>query len=115
MGKHWHMRPESSFYPRLNLFHVLDAIPKGSKVLFLFGEIDCREGILLSVEKGRYRSLEEGAEVCVDIFMAAVRQIIEHYGFEVFVHPIVPVLNETRPMVKIYNRIFRTKVRQARD
>jgi len=111
--KHWHMRPESSFYPRLNLFHVLDTIPRGAHVMFLFGEIDCREGILLSVEKGRYKTLEEGAEVCVDIFLRAIQQIISHYGFVVYVHPIVPVLNETRAMVKIYNRIFHRKVQKV--
>lgn len=27
----------------------------------LFGEIDCREGLLISVQKGRYNDIAEGA------------------------------------------------------
>ena len=111
--KHWHMRPDSVFYPKANLYRVLDTLPRGAKVVFLFGEIDCREGILLAVEKGRYASVEEGAAVCVDIFLAAIEGIIARYGFEVLVHPIVPVLNETRKMVRLYNRIFHAKVKAS--
>jgi hypothetical protein len=54
---------------------VLDTIPKGSDIVFLFGEIDCREGILLAVEKGRYEDLEEGITVCVNIFRDALREV----------------------------------------
>ena len=35
-------------------------IPDGADVVFIFGEIDCREGILVAVEKGRYANVEEG-------------------------------------------------------
>lgn len=52
--KHWHLRKESTFYPKLHFWHVLSSIPSRSKVVFLFGEIDCREGILLAVEKCKY-------------------------------------------------------------
>ena len=36
-----------------NFYRVVKHIPDGSDVILLFGEIDCREGILLAVEKGR--------------------------------------------------------------
>lgn len=52
--KHWHLRKESTFYPKLHFWRVLESIPHRAKVVFLFGEIDCREGILLAVEKCKY-------------------------------------------------------------
>lgn len=34
-------------------------IPNGAQVVFLFGEIDCREGILLAIEKCKYKVRRE--------------------------------------------------------
>ena len=62
----------------------------------MFGEIDCREGILLAVEKCRYVDLEEGIAVTVDIYVKTLLRYIEEKKFTIFVHPIAPVLNETR-------------------
>ena len=39
----------------MNYTHVVKRIPDGAEVLMLFCEIDCREGILLAVAKGRYK------------------------------------------------------------
>lgn len=52
--KHWHLRKESNFYPKANFWNVLQRIPAGSRVVFVLGEIDCREGILRAVEKCKY-------------------------------------------------------------
>jgi tetratricopeptide (TPR) repeat protein len=52
--KHWHLRKETSFYPKINFWRVVDKIPSKSRVIFLFGEIDCREGIVDAVEKCKY-------------------------------------------------------------
>ena len=64
--KIWHLRPESSFYPKVNFENVMSlsmytsyilvmyAVPEGSDIIFLLGEIDCREGFLVSVEKCKY-------------------------------------------------------------
>lgn len=46
-----HMRPECDFYPAINLNSVVDGIPDGSDVMTIFGEIDCREGIIDAVER----------------------------------------------------------------
>ena len=40
--KAWHLREEGDFYPKANFFNAARSIPIGSKVLFVFGEIDCR-------------------------------------------------------------------------
>lgn len=52
--KCWHLRKESNFYPKVNFYCAIDTIPKKEEVLFMFGEIDCREGILLAVQKCKY-------------------------------------------------------------
>ena len=48
---------------------MVSKIPKGSAVVFIFGEIDCREGILVAVEKLRYKTPQEGAEHTAGIFI----------------------------------------------
>ena len=59
--KCWHLRPESRFYPKSNFYNVVEKrIPCDSQVVFMFGEIDCREGILVAVSKMKYESVEEG-------------------------------------------------------
>lgn len=52
--KHWHLRRDAVFYPKANFWHVLRGIPPRARVVFLFGEIDCREGILIAVERCKY-------------------------------------------------------------
>lgn len=42
----------------------------------MIGEIDCREGLLVAVERDRYASLIEGIEFTVDIFIAALTKLI---------------------------------------
>lgn len=52
--KCWHLREESKFYPKMNFYNVVPCAPAGSKIVMMFGEIDCREGFLISVQKCRY-------------------------------------------------------------
>ena len=40
--------------PQVNFVRAVADIPSGADVVFIFGEIDCREGILVAVEKDRY-------------------------------------------------------------
>ncbi|POM78678.1 Hypothetical protein PHPALM_3765 [Phytophthora palmivora] len=108
--KHWHLRKESTFYPKLNFWCVVDNIPRNSRVIFLFGEIDCREGILDAVEKCKYETVEEGMNHTIGIFMDVLADVVEKYAFEVFIHPVVPVLDETRHLVIQYNKLFRKRV-----
>ena len=53
--KCWHMRDESIFYTTTQLENSIAAIPQGSTVIFLFGEIDCREGLAQEVARCRYK------------------------------------------------------------
>ena len=108
--KHWHLREESVFYPKKSFHRTVAEIPKGADVLFIFGEIDCREGLLVAVEKDRYEDLEEGMKTCVDIWMKEAGKVVEERGFRAMIHPVIPVLKETRKIVMNYNRIFKRAV-----
>lgn len=89
--KMWHLRPESVFFPKNNFYNVVTtsamltymalshcltsfcdfSVPPHSDVLLLFGEIDCREGLVVSVEKCRYKDLEEAAQARFPIWTDA--------------------------------------------
>ena len=58
--KHWHLREESVFYPKRSFHRTVEEIPEGSDVMFIFGEIDCREGLL--VGEGARGPKDEGEE-----------------------------------------------------
>ncbi|ETO79490.1 hypothetical protein, variant 1 [Phytophthora nicotianae P1976] len=111
--KHWHLRKESTFYPKLNFWHVVANIPSKSRVIFLFGEIDCREGILEAVEKCKYETIKEGMEHAIGIFMEVLSDIVEKFEFDVYIHPVVPVLDETRSLVISYNKLFQKRVDES--
>jgi hypothetical protein len=129
--KHWHLRREGEFYPKRNFYYVCGVdtrsplkkalglfgddvatptIPPKATVLFLLGEIDCREGILVAVEKLRYESVEEGIRHTASIFVDVASRLARHKRWRVLVHPVPPVLDETRGMVLKYNDTLRRLV-----
>lgn len=108
--KMWHLRPESVFFPKNNFYNVVSTIPPHSDVVFLFGEIDCREGLIVSVEKCRYRDLKEGAQVTIQIFINVLKELRQKYKWNIYIHPVVPVLNETRNIVKQFNEVYKEHV-----
>ncbi|KAG6548433.1 hypothetical protein Mapa_009920 [Marchantia paleacea] len=101
--KIWHLRPESDFYPKIAFENTMKSIPDGSKVIMLYGEIDCRDGIIGAVEKGKYQDIEEGVQATVDLYIDILQKLVRDRRFELFVHPIPPVLNETRSFVRTFN------------
>ncbi|CAM9673495.1 unnamed protein product [Chrysoparadoxa australica] len=108
--KHYHLREEGDFYPKANFLRVAEATPKGATVVFLFGEIDCREGILMAVEKCRYNSVEEGMQTTIQYFIKEAERWVSKKGWSAYIHPVIPVLNETRALVTLYNGFFRKAV-----
>ncbi len=52
--KVWHLRPGSRFYPREQFWATVGLLPRGAQAVLIFGEIDCREGLLLAVDKCRW-------------------------------------------------------------
>ena len=49
----------------------------------MFGEIDCREGLLLAVDKLKYDTMDEAVTVLVDIYADVLLRLITERGFEV--------------------------------
>lgn len=84
--KAWHLRPASRFYPKHNFEAVLASIPDGSDVVMLFCEIDCREGLLLAVERCKYPSLTKAIEVVVGIYMDVLRRLRDKHKLRVGFH-----------------------------
>lgn len=80
-------------------------------MVFMFGEIDCREGLLLAVDKLKYDSMEEAVQVLIDIYSSVLLELIRSRGFEIFVHPVPSVLNETRHVVQPFNKALKVKVK----
>ena len=112
--KHWHLRQDSRFYPKTNFFNVVRSIPAGADTIFILGEIDCREGILVAVERGKYQTVDDGIKHTVQIFGKIVERLVKEKQFNVAVHPIPPVLNETRPLVMRYSEVYETEMNKLR-
>ena len=112
--KCWHLRDGTHFYPRYNFNNVVAGIPDGATVLMVFGEIDCREGLLLAVEKGRYASVAEGMRATVDIYVAALLSLQKKRDFTLLVHPALPILDVTRGMVCQFNDMLKGALAQKK-
>ena len=108
--KIWHLREESRFYPKANFWRVMETIPRGANVMFVFGEIDCREGFLVAVAKQLYETIEEAALVTINVYMKTLLTLVSDREWTIFIHPAVPVLNETRAVVKTFNALLKDKL-----
>ena len=81
-------------------------------MLFIFGEIDCREGILVAVEKDRYGSVSEGMTATQTHYLNTLKALSAAKRLDCLVHPIVPVLDETRAIVQQYNALLEAAVKR---
>lgn len=104
--KCWHLRSDFDFYPKINFYNAIETIPHGAEIVFMFGEIDCREGILVAVERCRYQSLEQGMRHTIRIYLRVLRQLAQRHKFKIYVHPVLPMLDLTRTNVFLFNRIL---------
>lgn len=111
--KCWYLRPECKFYPKRQFEEALRHIPEKSTVVFIFGEIDCREGILLAVEKCKYESIEQGIDKAVSVYVETLKKIAKARNLNVYVHPVNPVLDVTRTMVLKFNAALHAIVTTA--
>ena len=83
--KAWHLRPEADFFPKANFDAAMRAIPDGAPVVFAFGEIDCREGLLIAVERARYKDLDEAIATVVAIYLSRLTALAASRSFRVLV------------------------------
>jgi len=108
--KVWHLRPSCRFFPKRNFEAAMRHIPSRANVIFNFGEIDCREGILRAVEKGKYETLEDGIRMAVDVYIRALLEQVEKKELTAYIHPTVPVLDVTRKTVKAFTAYLQERV-----
>mmetsp|Transcript_21674 Transcript_21674/g.31092 ORF Transcript_21674/g.31092 Transcript_21674/m.31092 type:complete len:659 (+) Transcript_21674:511-2487(+) len=109
--KQWHLRADGDFYPKAHFQCTVDSIPNGSEVVVLVGEIDCREGMLLAVERDKYQSVEEAMKTTLQQFMQVLISLVKRKHFKIFVHPVPPVLRETRHLVMAYNILYEQSIK----
>lgn len=110
--KIWHLRDDSNFHAKTNFYRALECIPKGATVIFVFGEIDCREGILQEVLKGTYASSTVAIKKLIDIYIKRILETIKARSLtHLYVHQIPPVLDATRAIVREFNELLALKIR----
>jgi tetratricopeptide (TPR) repeat protein len=108
--KAWHLRPASKFYPRVNWDAVTLSLPPGSPVLLSVGEIDCREGILVAVQKKRYNTVRAGIQQVVAILCNQLQRLVRECRFRFLVCPAPPVLDPTRDIVRKFNKELQSQL-----
>jgi tetratricopeptide (TPR) repeat protein len=108
--KIWHLRPQSTFYPKVNFYNVMKKVPPGSNIMFMFGEIDCREGFMKAVQKCKYPDLDTAMRYTVNLYM----DILESFDHNVYVHPVAPVLDATRHVVVPFVEMLKTTIKERK-
>lgn len=63
-----------------------------NQVILNIGEIDCREGILLSVERDYYVNFEEAVTHTINSFLPMLKELVAVYKFTVSSIQIIVVL-----------------------
>jgi len=74
--KQWHLRKESDFYPKAHFNFLMNTIPDGSEVIFIIGEIDCREGIIQAIDRDYYDSFESAVKGTLKQFLPVLKNYI---------------------------------------
>ncbi|XP_063422401.1 uncharacterized protein LOC134706948 isoform X2 [Mytilus trossulus] len=110
--KIWHLREESQFYPKINFYNAIKVIPDNAAVMLCFGEIDCREALLLCVEKSKYDSIEEAIDTVIDIYIEVIKDLYKKYNWNIYIHPVMPVLDITRSLVMQFNLRLKQRIKK---
>ncbi|XP_076092964.1 uncharacterized protein LOC143064197 isoform X1 [Mytilus galloprovincialis] len=110
--KIWHLREESQFYPKINFYNEIKVIPDNAAVMLCFGEIDCREALLLCVEKAKYDSIEEAIDKVIDIYIEVIKDLYKKYNWNIYIHPVMPVLDITRSLVMQFNLRLKKRIKK---
>eukprot|EP00891_Asterochloris_glomerata_P005922 jgi/Astpho2/5922/fgenesh1_pg.00080_%23_120_t len=101
-----------NFFPHHAFQQTMESLPDGSQVIFLFGEIDCREGLTMAVDKLKYETLEAAMEVLLQIYQDVLLDLMASRRFEVFVHCVAPVLDATRHVVVLFNQLLKKRMQK---
>lgn len=108
--KAYHLRPNTRFYPKETFWIMASSIPRGSYVVSVVGEIDCREAILSSIEKCGYKSIEEGVRETIRYYIPALLRLVREFDLRIMVHPAPPVQSKQLPVIKAFNETLRDRI-----
>eukprot|EP00282_Hemiselmis_andersenii_P034731 CAMPEP_0169474520 /NCGR_PEP_ID=MMETSP1042-20121227/26302_1 /TAXON_ID=464988 /ORGANISM="Hemiselmis andersenii, Strain CCMP1180" /LENGTH=171 /DNA_ID=CAMNT_0009588559 /DNA_START=85 /DNA_END=597 /DNA_ORIENTATION=+ len=64
----------------------------------------------MAVEKGKYKDMDEGISRTIDFYLNVLDSLTKQQEFVIYVQPVAPVLNETREVVKVFNKTLKEKV-----
>ena len=67
------------------------------------------------MEKDRYKDVDEGIEHVIGIYLRKLESLIRERDLDAYIHPVIPVLNETRAMVLRFNKVLRQRVKARTD
>lgn len=101
--KCWHLRKHSTFFTKTALENALQKIPVGSTVLFIAGEIDCREGVLKGMGKGLYKDLDDACAFLARSYLSIVNKAATTRRLRAFVQDVPPTMELTRKHVNAFN------------
>jgi tetratricopeptide (TPR) repeat protein len=109
--KVWDLRPGGVFFPRAGWDAAVAGLPDGATIITLVGEIDAREGLLLAIEKLKYPTLDAATAAAAAAYGCALQALVDDArAFRVAVHPVPPVLDETRHVVRALNAAMKAEV-----
>ncbi|CAE7393446.1 unnamed protein product, partial [Symbiodinium sp. CCMP2456] len=87
--KIWHLRDESNFYTKFAFWDKLSVLPVEAPVMFILGEIDCREGVLKAVQKGKHESVEDALYLLIGHYTEVLKRIRRKLVHnDLFLHPV---------------------------
>eukprot|EP00927_Polykrikos_kofoidii_P047124 TRINITY_DN41209_c0_g1_i1.p1 TRINITY_DN41209_c0_g1~~TRINITY_DN41209_c0_g1_i1.p1 ORF type:complete len:985 (+),score=164.35 TRINITY_DN41209_c0_g1_i1:124-2955(+) len=107
--KIWHLRQASDFHTKFSFWDCITAFPAGADIVLMLGEIDCREGIVGAVQKGRYADLEAALQAIINLYVEVVQEVrkrLPRGGGAIYVHPVPMVLPETRFLTVAFNQLL---------
>ncbi|CAE7258921.1 unnamed protein product, partial [Symbiodinium natans] len=105
--KIWHLREDSTFYTKSAFWDKLATLPAEAPVMFLLGEIDCREGVLKAVQKGKHDSVEDALYLLIGHYTEVLKQVRRKLVHnDLFIHPVPTVLPETRFLTMAFNSLL---------
>ena len=111
--KIWHLRDNFDFITRTQFWRTMDQLPRGAKVVLVFGEIDCREGIVKATQRGTYSTMEEGFGATIDVYERVLDTLqAEPYCFDLYVHPAIPGVDVTREIVHTFDNLLRARLQR---
>ena len=92
--KAWHLRQGHAFLTVSNTEECMKALPGDAReIVFVCGEIDCREGLPGAVEKKKYPTMAAAVDATVQAYVKAIDALAATYKVDIKVLTVMPPCN----------------------